>query len=417
MRRRTLRTCIALLAVLCLLARATAADAAALETVLHTFDGLDGEVPNGNLVADGAGNLYGTTVYGSRWGYGTVFELSPPPTPGKPWTERVIYAFFGGLDGSGSGYGASASGGRFGGGVAYRLSPPRSGHGRWTQRVLHAFAGSPGDASPGAGLTFDSAGNLYGVAPGGGPKRCGTVFQLAPPARAGAAWSERTIYRFSNCTGRGQPSNGLTYYRGAIYGMTTFQVVGCVCSVFRLSPPPNAAGSWTYADLHDFGGPGDGDLPADAPTFDVAGNLYGTTESGGLGSCLGGGCGVVFRLSPRASGSGAWTEALLYAFSGGADGGAPLSSLSFDARGALYGTTVAGGTHQRGTVFRLAPQPGGTWTESVLHSFAGGSDGRGPQSGVLIRSGVLYGTTPFGGVQPRSTCPDKECGTVYDVVP
>ena len=419
-----LATLISSAAALCALACTTNAGAAT-ETALHAFAGPDGSTPNGVLVADRAGNLYGTTVYGSQWGYGTVFELSRPVAGGSSWTERVIHAFHGGLDGTGSPYGlaidaagnlfgANTSGGRFGGGVAYELSPPHSQRERWTYRVLHAFGGHR-DAVLLARPTLDPAGNLYGPTPAGGPGGCGAVIELSPSQRPNGEWSERTIHSFTNCNGRGRPDNTLTYERGSLYGMTDLQVVGAPCVLFRLSPPPGGAGRWTYADLFDFNSPAVGQLPVDAPTFDAAGNLYGTTESGGVGTCLGGGCGTVFRLTPPQHGDGRWSETVLYEFMGGNDGGSPLSTIAIDSAGRLYGTTAVGGTTQKGTVFALTPQPGGTWAETVLHSFSGG-DGVAPESGVLLMSGALYGTAPFGG-RRNSSCPQNGCGTAYEVTP
>lgn len=426
MKRTAFSTCISLVSLVYALTCASVASAAT-EAVLHTFSGSDGATPNGVLVADRSGNLFGITAYGSRWGYGTIFELSPPPAPAMSWTGRVIYTFGGGLDGSGSPFGlaidsagnlfgANQSGGRFGGGVAYELSPPRSQGDRWTFRVLHAFGGAH-DATLLARLTLDSAGNLYGPTAAGGPNGCGAVIELSRAGSPNGAWSETTIYRFSNCNGRGRPANALTYYRGELYGMTDFQVVDAPCSAFRLTPPSSGTGAWTYADLHDFGSAGDGDLPADAPAFDAAGNLYGTTESGGLGTCLGGGCGTVFRLAPPREGNGKWNETLLYEFTGGTDGGSPLSSISVDSTGRLYGTTAVGGADRHGTVFALEPQRGGTWRESVLHSFAGGADGAAPEAGMLLMSGALYGTTPFGGHHLSRACYANQCGTVYEVDP
>ena len=135
-------------------------------------------------------------------------------------------------------------------------------------------------------------------------------------------------------------------------------------------------------------------------TTDGAGNFYGTTFGGGLG------WGTVFELSRN--GSGGWNQTVLYTFTGGADGGAPVSSVIFDSAGNLYGTTELGGGYQFGVVFELSPL-GTSWTETVLHGFAGGADGAFPLNGLIIDpAGNLFGTTYYGGVGG---------GTVFELSP
>lgn len=383
------------------------------ETVLHGFTGgLDGGSPNGPLIVDASGNLYGTATTGGRYGYGVVFRFEPPATPSNPWTERVLYNFLGGLDGnipsaalvmdaSGNLYGTTPGGGRFNGGEVYRLSPPHQKGGVWRQSVLYSFDRRRGDGSPASALALDGAGYLYGSCDNGGAGGRGFIYRLTPNAD-GKPWNRDVLYTFAPCSVCGVPSNGMTLRGEILYGFTTFQVVGNPDVAFSLAPPPKRGGAWTFSDLHDFGGPGDGDIPVSVPLFDAAGNLYGTTESGGIGQCQGGGCGTVFELSPPTQHGGAWTETLLYTFTGGADGGASLSSLVADVAGNLYGTTVDGGARARGTAFELMRASGGAWSERVVHSFAGGLDGEYPQSGMTFgKDGALYGTTAFGGLAPR----------------
>ncbi len=145
--------------------------------------------------------------------------------------------------------------------------------------------------------------------------------------------------------------------------------------------------------LHAFrSGGGDGLAPYGRLISDAEGNLYGTTELGGTS-----GAGVVFELT-KSQGPGAWTETILYNFTGGSDGSRPWGGVIFDSAGNLYGTTFLGGTSNAGTVYELTPGQGGVWTETLLYSFAGGADGSGPQSDLIFdRSGNLYGTTTGGG--------------------
>jgi uncharacterized repeat protein (TIGR03803 family) len=146
--------------------------------------------------------------------------------------------------------------------------------------------------------------------------------------------------------------------------------------------------------LHNFGGPGDGNIPKAGLIFDGSGNLYGTTLEGGSG-CVLPGCGSVFELTPNSDGS--WSETVLHNFSGG-DGANPYAPVAFDGRGNLYGTAGAGGAYGYGAIFELSPSSNGAWRYSVLHSFTGGSDGSLPYAGVAVANITqLYGTTYLGG--------------------
>jgi len=158
--------------------------------------------------------------------------------------------------------------------------------------------------------------------------------------------------------------------------------------------------------LYSFTGSTAGYGPVGNLVFDATGNLYGTTLQGGTAG--GGGDGVVYELSPATGGG--WTETVLHAFSGGSDGRAPVAGLVFDAAGNLYGTTESDGTYSRGTVFELSPASGGGWKEKVIYSFSGGVDGATPTSALVIdAAGNLYGTTIFGGIH--------SLGTVFELSP
>jgi uncharacterized repeat protein (TIGR03803 family) len=168
--------------------------------------------------------------------------------------------------------------------------------------------------------------------------------------------------------------------------------------------------------LYPFKGGSDGAFPEAGLIIDTAGTLYGTTHQGGNNACQGAGCGTVFKLSPGASG---YTETVLHRFTGGSDGNGPAAGLVADAKGDLFGTTIAGGTGcfaaGCGTVFKLSPPAGGSqWTETVVYRFRGGRDGENPAAGLISdTNGVLYGTTERGG----TGCDDAGCGTVFKVEP
>ena len=227
----------------------------------------------------------------------------------------------------------------------------------WNEKVLHNFNGSDGSASR-SGLIFDAAGNLYGTTYTGGTYNYGTVFELSPMVDGG--WSETVLHNFNN----------------------------------------NGSDGWG---------------PLSALTFDAAGNLYGTTAQGGTYSCGKLGCGTVFELSPMPGGG--WMETVLYSFGNGTDGVYPIyGALIFDAAGNLYGTTSSGGTHNCqgiggcGTVFKLSP----TGTETVLYSF---DHYDGDWAGLIFdATGNLYGTTEYGGTN-QCDGPLPGCGTVFELSP
>ena len=185
--------------------------------------------------------------------------------------------------------------------------------------------------------------------------------------------------------------------------------------VFSLTPSTAPGGSWTYEVLHSFTGGSDGAVLLGGVVMGGGGVLYGTTLHGGGGArCDDGtlGCGTVFSLTLPASPGAAWTEAVLYSFTGASDGGLPCAGVTIGAGGVLYGTTIAGGTFDWGTVFSLTPpaSPGAAWSETVLHSFASGRNGASPYAAVVIGpGGGLYGTTSTGGT--------AECGTVFTLKP
>jgi uncharacterized repeat protein (TIGR03803 family) len=196
--------------------------------------------------------------------------------------------------------------------------------------------------------------------------------------------------------------------------------VSTVCRALTLSilaVLTTGAGAQSEKVIHsfiNFGG-ADGNFPLAGLVSDAKGNLYGTASQGGSGTCYG--CGIVFELSPGSGGT--WTESILYTFEGppGGDGSYPASALVFDGKGNLYGTTQFGGTSSAGTIFELTPGSGGTWTEKILYSFAGGSAGSYPGYSALAidSSGNLYGTTSGGGTT-NPTGSSTEFGNVFELV-
>jgi uncharacterized repeat protein (TIGR03803 family) len=196
--------------------------------------------------------------------------------------------------------------------------------------------------------------------------------------------------------------------QGDTYTSLPLRLVLLALGAFLAISPASAQVTETV--LNDFTG-ASGSQVFSGLTFDSSGNLYGTTASGGLGS------GTVYELSPAVGGG--WTETVLYKFgSKSGDGADPYGGVVFDATGHLYGTTKVGGTHSKGTLYRLTHLSGGGWSESVLHNFGGGKDGANPlATPVIDPAGNLYGTTYYGGTNVNCTAAGKtySCGTVYEL--
>jgi uncharacterized repeat protein (TIGR03803 family) len=341
------------------------------EKTLYDFrGGSDGEGPAGSLIADGAGNLYGTTNEGGGGtgcdngsaGCGTVFELSANRR------ETVLYAFAGGADGAG----------------------------------------------PNPGLVADNVGNLYGTTAIGGEVSCpfgpdcGTVFKLAPDG------SESVLYAFQGGSDGWEPYSGLIADgSGNLYGETLLggSYSGSDCEANGCGTVYEVQPDGTKTTLYSFQGGSDGVSPAYGVIFDDSGNLYGTTNGGGSG-----GGGTIFKIAANG------TESVLYAFQVGADGARPVG-VTMDGVGNLYGVTFQGGTctfdeNNCGTVFKLAPDG----TKTVLYNFQGGDDGLGPWAPLVLDArGNLYGTTFSGGGKgcKRPLAPERGagCGTVFKVTP
>jgi uncharacterized repeat protein (TIGR03803 family) len=363
--------------------------------VLYAFKGgSDGSDPFAPLVADGDGNLFGTTTYGGGSGCGgsgcgTVFMLA------KNGAETVLHVFAGSpndggwpqaaviRDKTGNLFGTTIIGGlietscQLGCGTVFKIAPGGN------ETVLHAFTGGSDGQLPDAPVIADRKGNLTSTAfwgdnsgcDGGGT--CGNIFKLATNG------TESQLYDFTNAGGANPAAGLIADKAGNLYGTAFDGGSAGYGAVFMLAP------NGVETVLHSFtGSPGDGAVPEAGLIRDGAGNLYGTTGSGGQSGCSGG-CGVVFKIAADGA------ETVLHAFTGGSDGGAPqFAGVIMDASGNLYGTTQQGGAHGNGVVFKLAPNG----KETVLHAFTGGSDGAQPFAGLIAdRKGYLYGTTWSGG--------------------
>jgi uncharacterized repeat protein (TIGR03803 family) len=247
------------------------------EKVIYAFSGSsnDGVFPFGSLVFDGKGNLYGTTVLGGPTFGGTVFELTAGSN--GTWTEKILYSFTGPdgsepyaaliFDTTGNLYGTTLSGGVYGFGTVFELVS--GSNGTWSQKVLHSFTGGNDGATPDGPLIFDGVGRLYGTTTSGGPHDYGAVFELTPGSKG---WTEKIIYALPGAGGSG-PFDGLIFDSASkLYGTSA-------TTVFQLTPGPN--GTWTENTIHTFLGGKDGAYAESGLILDKAGNLFGTTSTGG----------------------------------------------------------------------------------------------------------------------------------------
>jgi uncharacterized repeat protein (TIGR03803 family) len=332
------------------------------ETVIFRFNHTDGEAPTGGLI-DVNGTLYGTTAWGPNCpkvgtaGCGTVFSIDP--------TTRA-------------------------------------------ETVVHSFGKGKDGTAPLATL-IDVNGTLYGTTSGGGANctgGCGTVFALDP--KTGAVTVLYSFCAAQNCSDGNEPFAGLIDVKGTLYGTTIFGGTSGGGTVFAFDVTTG-----TETVLHSFSGGTDGSLP-DAGLINVKGMLYSTTTTGGSNAnrqFCSGGCGTVFSLDP-----GTDVETVLYAFCSHPihkqcrDGDFPVAGL-IDMSGTLYGTTPLGGTYlnngtEGGVLFALDPKTG---AETVLHAFGGGKDGTNSEANLIDVTGTLYGTTLGGG--------DHDNGTVFKLRP
>jgi uncharacterized repeat protein (TIGR03803 family) len=385
-------------------ARGNSPAAVGSEHVLYSFTGgNDGGNAATGLALDGGGNLYGTTVVGGSYTCGTVFRLVPQTNP--PWQEATLYNFtcygdgknpHGGviLDPQGNLDGTTVAGGNGGTctgdgcGVVFQLKSS-------VESVLYSFTGGNDGFGPGGGLVFDTAGNLYGTTPDGGAHSQGVLYQVS---RNGKHWREIVLHAFSGGKDGGVGSLGslLIDASGNLFGVTEVGGAHGAGTVFELP-----ATSKKMITLYAFKGTPDAASPYGGLVADAHGNLYGTTYYGGAH-----GLGTAYELVRNAQGK--YRERVLYSFQGGADGSSSTSTLVFGASNELYGTTSAGGgTCDCGTIFKVSAASG---KESVLHRFGAGTDGAYSYYGLTkATNGVLYGTTVAGGSFNQ--------GTVFEFTP
>jgi uncharacterized repeat protein (TIGR03803 family) len=385
---------------LLMLAAAAAQPAAAQKLKpLHEFNGVDdGRNPEGKLLRDAAGNLYGTTFTDGIGSAGTVFKID---STGR---EKVLFQFHvsDGADPSaaliqdqaGNLYGV-ADEGPGGAGIVYKLSPEGK------QTILFAFQGClfcHRPRVPQGALFMDKAGNLYGTTVFGGKGKCqsgcGTIYRLDPAGKL------HVLYEFSGGADGSVPVGPLVPDgKGNLYGVAqaggdlscSELRVGCG-TVFRF-----ARKSGKLNVLHTFHG-ADGATPQPDLLLDTtSGNLYGAASQGGTSQN-----GVLFKISS----DGKYT--ILHRFTGTKDGSSPNGGLVLDEAGNLFGTAQTGGRGTDGTAFVINP----AGHLKLLHTFNGGLDGAFPQGGLIRdEAGHLYGVAVSNGLI------DQQNGDVFEITP
>lgn len=361
-------------------------------TVLHKFNLLDGQVPQGTLVLDSSGNLYGTTTWGGPGAQG----------------ENIKF------------------------GLVYKLDPAGK------ETVLYSFKDQTDGANPYGGLIAGPKGTLLGATYVGGDPSCpetnenvcGTVYKITLSGKL------TTLHQFTgpfNSPSDGEEPYGALYrnHAGKLFGTTVYGGISCFdtdgCGVvYEIDEAGNESAIYSFLAFND--GNSDGATPFGAVAEDSKGNLYGTTTFGGSETCNSTstytGCGTVFELSPTSSG---WKETVLYRFNGREDGLYPGQNLVIGKDGSLYGTTSLGGDmscpiigeYGCGTVFKLTPTSKG-WKETVLYAFPGGVHGAGVSAPLMADSaGNFYGTTANGGDMKCDYASDgfPGCGVVFKLSP
>jgi uncharacterized repeat protein (TIGR03803 family) len=364
------------------------------DQILHSFSGTDGSHPNGTLMFDQAGNLYGTTQQGGTGcggrGCGLVFELSPQA--GGGWSYQVIHAFGGiygetplwgvVLDAAGNLYGTTADGGANNFGTVFQLRPTSTG---WSEQVLYSFTGVDDGGNPSTGVVLDASGNLYGTTTTGAANKQGTIFELV---KSGSSWSPKILLDLYNLDGTG-PSPLVFDAAGNLYGTATaggFNRNHKDGTVFELSP--SSGGTWTSSVIFAFTGPETaGYNPVGGVVFDPTGNLYGTAEAGGYGDAFGGS--IYELLSPS------WTQFIWDVFERfPAQPHPPLSPIALDSSDNLYVALSGGGAGVcYGSILKIGKSVYG------IYNFGGtSSDGHFPLGGIVLDAqNNVYGATSAGG--------------------
>ncbi len=374
--------------------------------------------PETGLLIGPNGVLFGTASFPP--GY-AVYSLTPPTELGGSWTYATLYQTQGtqrsqvltsapglAIDRNGVLYGATnrivdtACTSQICGWI-FSLTPPASPGGAWSETTLYTFTGGADGTGPQAGVTIGQGGVLYGTALGGAGK--GLVYSLTPPASPGGAWTQATLHSFADGADGAEPSGPLAIGDGGIlYGTTSYGGGENHGAIFSLTPPSSPGGKWTEAVIYGFTGGDDSEAPSGGVLIGpgTAGQpiLYGAAGADVVGASRNG---IVYSLTPPTEAGGAWALTVLYAFPKDYD--FSPGPLVWGESGVLYGSTLYGGAQRSGSIYALIPpaSPGAPWTFRSIYSFAYGFDAPGGNSPYLGEAlavggdGLIYGTTSGGG--------------------
>jgi uncharacterized repeat protein (TIGR03803 family) len=386
---------------------------------------IDGKMPMGGVILDSSDNIYGTTSIGGAHNHGVIFELVANGDK-TAWSYSLLYSFCGKSsctdgdspqgsliqDVNGTLYGVTSGGGKNAHGTIFTLAPNKQ-HTSWKFKSLFSFCPNGSCSTTGGGPTvkltyageasgvpYDGTSPLYGTTEGGGAHGSGVAYSLAPGKKN--KWKQTVIHDFcslDNCGDGDLPTGELSFdANGSLYGVTFFSGGQNAGNVYRLAPKHK---NWVFTDLFDFQGtsPSPTGLSATGGMiFDSAGNLYGTTSNGGPEFN-----GVLYKLTPDGK---QYTQTILYNFcslSNCADGGDPyFSTLVMDSTGVLFGTGRSGGnsdffSQPAGVIYSFDPSVS---QEKVIYKFCGDTgckDGAHPSNVVMDAAGNLFGTTLQGG--------------------
>ena len=392
--------------------------------LLHTFTGgTDGNYPEGGVIQDADGNLYGTTAFGGLncggQGCGTVFKID------KNGQYTVLYRFLGGSDGAAPRAGLA----RDAGGNLYGTTQGQGGVGaastvfkvdkNGNETVLFNFNQAGVGGSANSTPLLDAQGNLYGTTPAAFLDHChykGKIYECGLIFRLSKIGAFKIVHTFkSKTTGINPNGNLVMDASGNLYGTTVFGGYGgsAACglgynffgcgTVFKIGKDGN------FTLLHVFHGKADGSFPVGV-VGDGAGNLYGITDSGGDLTCSPElrGCGSIFKIDNTGKFS------VLYKFHPEFPGLIMYNNLFRDSQGNLYGTNEGGGAHAGGYLFKLDAK--GNFADLYDFPITSSSDGASPFGAILAPTGDFYGTLGIGGAAGCGFLGDG-CGTVFKLTP
>jgi uncharacterized repeat protein (TIGR03803 family) len=385
-------------------------------TLYRFTGGKNGRWPRGAVAFDGTGNLYGTTFYGGQRcsNCGIIYQLKPASGVSL-WTFKKLYQFGKTLqDGigptapllfhDGAFYGTTAAGAdpTCGCGEVFKFTPPDGAHPLGTYQILHHFSPSKIGSTPIGGLLIDGD-TIYGTTSAGGKHGAGTVFKIGT---SGGGFS--VLHDFVGGFNGGPQGELIFGNDGAIYGTTYGGGKYNQGTIFRITKGGSFTVLYNFLGVDQPGGSHDGAQPEGRLALAPDGTIYGTTTFGGSVS----GYGTAWSFKPSGktrSATGVYKQLQIF----GSAGNLPHSGFVRAKDGSLYGTGAGGGKFQEGVIYKLTPpKSGNKWNYTLLHSFKGrDKDGDTPYGDLVLRAGVLYGTTLTGG-KFSGTCGDG-CGTVF----